>query len=154
MIISQNGLNFISDNEGGCKLAAYPDSNIPPVWTISIGVIVYPNGTPVKQGDVITQSYASQLFLNQVNQKTHGLDVLITASVNQNQFDSLGDLCFRIGLGAFASSTVRRLVNTNPSDPNITAAFEMWDEVTIDGKRVFSQGEFNRCKREATLYFT
>nr|WP_146749937.1 lysozyme [Mucilaginibacter rubeus] len=52
----------IIKNEEGVVLHAYKD--IVGVWTIGIGCTYYPNGKPVKEGNIITQTQCDDLFLN------------------------------------------------------------------------------------------
>jgi lysozyme len=45
------------------------------------------------------------------------------------------------------------LVNENPNNPAIRERFMRWNKITIDGKKVVSNGLVNRRKAEADLYF-
>ncbi len=151
MQLSNNGLNLIKQSEE-CELKAYLDSA--GIRTIGWGIIVYPNGQHVKEGDVITQQQADQYLTYQVNLKTSELNPMLKSTINQNQYDALVDFCYNVGTGGFAGSTLRRLVNTNPSDPAIKVAFEMWDKEHVDGELIVSKGLLARRKKEAQLYFS
>src|SRR5207249_604540 len=54
----------------------------------------------------------------------------ITALINQNEFDAMVILTFNIGVPAFTTSTVSKLIN-NPNAaspyPNLEAAWKAWD---------------------------
>lgn len=142
--VSPNGLKFIAKEEG-CVLKPYKDSvGIP---TIGVGCTYYESGERVKMTDSpISEVRALQLFKNLL--KTYELAVYASTrdDINQNQFDALVSLCFNIGTGAFKKSTLLKKVNSNPNDPAIGAAFEMWKNA--GGKPIL----LNRRKREYQLY--
>jgi len=150
--LSPNGLNFIK-NEEGCKLNAYLDSaNVP---TIGFGSIMYQSGVAVKMGDTITEQQAEDLLAWEVGLKTSAVASYVqTVSLNQNQYDSLISFAYNVGTGALHGSTLLKRILANPQDPTITAAFELWDKIHVDGQLVLSQGLYDRRKREAALYFT
>lgn len=60
MKIDKEGLAFIKEHEG-VILHAYKD--VVGVWTIGIDCTYFPDGTPVKEGDTITQTQCDDLFL-------------------------------------------------------------------------------------------
>jgi len=147
MTISDNGLSIIKLFEG-LRLDAYLDTaGIP---TIGYGTIRYPDGTKVKMGDKCTLSDAESWLLFEVKQKTDSVNNLVTSSINQNQFDALSSLAYNIGTGkkGLAGSTVLKLVNINPNDPNIGNAFLMWNK---SGGKV-TNGLTKRRKMEYSLY--
>ena len=72
----------------------------------------------------------------------------MTSHINQNQFDALVSFCYNLGVNAFEGSTLRRLINANPNDPNIPAQFERWDNA--GGKQL--PGLYTRRVKEAQLY--
>lgn len=143
--------DFIKKWEG-LNLSAYQDSA--GIWTIGYGSILYQNNIPVKKGDNITMDMAESLIEWEVNLKSIAVNHLITSGVNQNQFDSLVSFAYNAGIGALQSSTLLKLVNANPSDPNITNAFMMWDKTHVDGALVVVQGLAKRRQGEAALYFS
>lgn len=141
------GLNLIKSFEG-CILHPYRDSvGIP---TIGYGQTYYPDtGKKVALSDAhITQAEADAMFLQIL--KPFELAVYSTTrdNINQNQFNALVSLTYNIGTGAFKGSTVHRLVNADPNDPNIRGAFLMWKNA--GGKPIL----LGRRIKEADLYFT
>jgi lysozyme len=151
MILSENGLNFIKQFEG-CRLTSYlDDCGVP---TIGFGTIVYQNGDKVQLGQTITQEQADSELYYQVGLKAAEITPMVSANLNQNQQDSVISFCYNVGTGAFHGSTLRRLINANPQDPNITAAFEVWDKGHVNGQLVVIEGLLNRRKAEAALYFS
>lgn len=148
MKVSDKGIALLHKFEG-CKLEAYlcPAK----VWTIGYGNTFYLDGTPVKEGDKITQEQANELFKNiLVNFEKCVLKALGKTKVNQNQFDALVSLTYNIGCGAMAKSTVMRLTKANPNDPAIANAFLMWNK--IKGK--VSNGLQRRRAAENELYYS
>ena len=136
----------------GLNLNAYQDSA--GIWTIGYGSILYQNNIPVKQGDLISLQQAEVLLEWEVSQKAISAVHAITATISQNQFDSLVSFSYNAGIAALQSSTLLKRVNSNAADPTIRDAFMMWDKAHVDGNLVVVQGLFNRRKAEADLYFT
>jgi lysozyme len=147
MIIS-NKLRELVKHFEGCKLTSYVCSaghN-----TIGYGNTFYENGVKVKPGDKITQQRAEELldvilikFVQQTNE-------LIKSNVNQNQRDALTDFAYNCGIGNLRSSTLLKLVNANPNDPEIRAQFMRWNK---GGGKVLN-GLTRRREAEANLYFS
>jgi lysozyme len=147
MIISSKLRELVKHFEG-CKLTSYVCSaghN-----TIGYGNTFYENGVKVKPGDKITQQRAEELldvilikFVQQTNE-------LIKSNVNQNQRDALTDFAYNCGIGNLRSSTLLKLVNANPNDPEIRAQFMRWNKAA--GKEL--AGLTRRRKAEADLYFS
>src|ERR1035437_5689689 len=151
MTPSQNLFDKLKQWEG-CILHAYQDSA--GIWTIGIGSTLYPDGSHIKEGDVITLDRAFELLKWEVNNKTAAVSGLLhNVSVNQNQFDSLVSLTYNIGVSGFANSTVLKRVKINPNDPHIADAFLMWDKIHKDGKLIESEGLKYRRQKEIELYF-
>lgn len=147
MTISEHGLAIIKLFEG-LRLDAYLDSaGIP---TIGYGIIRYPDGRKVKMGDKCTLSDAEAWLIYEVEQKTKAVNTLVKSYINQNQFDALSSLTYNIGAGAFGKSTVLKLVNENPAEPAISAAFARWNK---SGGKI-TNGLVKRRAMEASLYFS
>jgi lysozyme len=152
MNISENGLDFIMEQEG-CVLHTYLDSaGIP---TIGYGSTMYKDGTKPKIGEVISQQEAEDLLKWEVANKTASISNFVSnVPLNQNQYDALTSFTYNAGIGALHSSTLLKRVKANPSDPTIRDAFLMWDKIHVDGVLVVSQGLLSRRKKEADLYFS
>lgn len=144
--LSKKGLEFIGKEEG-CRLKPYLDSvGIP---TIGYGNTYYENEVRVTMSDPpISKDRALSLFLNTLSFYEKGVWSNTRDDINQHQFDALVSLAYNIGVNAFKSSTVLRLVNKNPNDAKITDAFKMWKNA---GRKPIL---LNRRIREAKLYFS
>ena len=145
--INREGIDLLHHFEG-LKLEAYlcPAK----VWTIGYGNTRYENGSAVKQGDKITRERANELFFNILNRDfVAGTSRLVTATVNQNQFSALVSFAYNVGLGNLQRSTLLRLVNGNPNNPEIRDQFLRW--ANANGKQM--AGLLRRRTAEADLYF-
>jgi lysozyme len=135
----------------GCKLTAYQDGA--GIWTIGYGTTYYPDGSRVKQGDTCT----AQQAIDYANHGLTNLEAHITATtpttINQGQFDAIGDFCYNAGQGAWDGSTLRKLINSNPSDfTNIETQFTAWSKCHQDGQLVTVPGLLRRRECEFYLY--
>lgn len=147
--VSAKGLEFIAKQEGGFYLKPYLDPiKIP---TISAGVTWYEDGRKVKITDpAITMERAHTLFSNVLHVFEMGVYSRTRDDINQQQFDSLVDFAYNVGLGNFASSTLLKKVNANPKDPSIRNEFVKW--VYAKGKKL--KGLELRRGKEADMYFS
>ena len=145
MEVNKAGRDLIKKFEG-CKLKAYkcPAG----LWTISWGLTFYPDGTKVKEGDVITQQQAEDYFNAIVDDFAKKVDALIKSNVSDNNFSALVSFTFNVGIGNFQRSTLLRKVNANPKDATIPAEFRKW--VRANGEVL--KGLVRRREAEAKLY--
>ena len=145
MEVNKAGRDLIKRFEG-CKLRAYkcPAG----LWTISWGLTFYPDGTKVKEGDVITQQQAENYFNAIVDDFAKKVDALIKSNVTENNFSALVSFTFNVGIGNFQRSTLLRKVNANPKDATIPAEFKKW--VRANGEVL--KGLVRRREAEAKLY--
>jgi lysozyme len=132
----------------GCKLEAYQCSA--KVWTIGWGNTFYENGTPVRQGDKITQDRANSLFVFVANKFADEIKKLIKTNLSENQFSALVCFAYNVGTGNLAKSTLLKKVNVNPNDPSISNEFLRWNKA--GGKELL--GLTRRRTAESKLYFT
>jgi len=147
MKVSQKGLDLIKESEG-CVLTAYALGD--GKWTIGYGNTFYEDGTPVKEGDTITQEQADELLLLIVPKFEDEVNSSVKSDINQNQFDALVDFTYNLGAGNLNQSTLLKEVNANPSNPDIRRCFLMW---VMPGTK-FEGGLTIRRGKEADLYFS
>lgn len=146
--ISQKGLELIKRFEG---FESKPYVDLGGVWTIGYGSTYYESGNKVRSTDLpISETRATELLLNVVKQFEHAVDSYSRDDISQNNFDSLVCFAYNIGSQALKKSTLLKLVNTNPNDPNIAVQFLRWNKV--EGKAI--KGLTNRRKAESQLYFS
>jgi lysozyme len=147
MKVNNLGIDLMHFFEG-CKLEAYQCSA--KVWTIGWGNTFYENGTPVKQGDKITQDRADSLFVFVANKFADEIKKLIKTNLSENQFSALVCFAYNVGTGNLAKSTLLKKVNANPNDATIANEFLRWNKA--GGKELL--GLTRRRTAESKLYFT
>lgn len=146
MKTSQAGLDLIKRWEG-CRLKSYQDSV--GVWTIGYGLTTAAGIVPVTAGMTITQRQADAYLEQALVKYETAVERALKRKPTQAQFDAMVSLCYNIGPGAFAGSSVVRRFN----EGNIAGAadaFLMW---TKAGGREL-QGLVNRRKDERKLFLT
>lgn len=119
MQTSSNGIALIKGLES-CSLTAYPDAE-----GYSIGYGHY----GVSAGTVITQAKAEEL-LKQDLANFESIVNRCCSGLSQRQFDALVSLCYNIGSGNFAGSTVVRLIREGGPQPRaeLRTAWQMWNK--------------------------
>jgi len=135
-------------------LHPYHDSTGLP--TIGIGSTRYENGNHVAMTDQpITHQRAIDLLLwaTLPNQRLLN-SIFPDGKLTRNQNDSILSFIYNEGAGAFRSSTLLKLMQADPNDPNIRHALMMWDKEHVDGQLVFNQGLHDRRIKEGNIYFT
>lgn len=141
MNISKKGIDLIKRFEG-CRLKAYrcPAG----VWTIGYG-----HTGNVKSTDVITQEKAEEILKRDLKVHEDNVKRVVKIALTQNQFDALVSFEFNVGYGAFANSTLLKLLNSG----NYNAAakqFERWVHV---GDNIL-EGLMKRRKAEKELFLS
>lgn len=110
--ISERAIALIRKQEG-CKLKAYEcerSKRLPPekkFWTIGWGH----TGPDVKEGMVITQERAEELFAQDLAKMCKAVELCLRVGVSDNQFSALVSLTYNIGPGAFHGSTLLKKLN-------------------------------------------
>lgn len=100
---SPEGREAIADREGE-KLEAYLDSG--GVWTIGVG-----HTRNVKEGDTITQEQSDRFLEDDLHTAENALRLFVNVPLNQHMFDALASLVFNIGVEAFRTSTLLKMLN-------------------------------------------
>lgn len=140
MRTTAKGLALIKEFEG-LRLEAYlcPAG----VWTIGWG-----HTKGVKRGDRIDISTAEKYLREDIEEAERGIEKLVKVKLNDNQFSALVSFVFNFGETKFRSSTLLRVINTDPYSPDVAVQFRRW--VYADGK--ISQGLIRRREAEVKLY--
>ena len=150
--MNKRGLNIIISSEG-CKLKPYLDPKGIP--TIGYGTTIYPNGAKVKMTDKqITKEQAYDYLIYNAEKAEKEILQYVKKDLNENQISALVSFVYNIGIGNFSTSTILKLINKNPNDENIKNKFMKWIKITIDGKKVISNGQIIRRMKESKLYFS
>ena len=139
---SGNGLALTEQFES-CRLTAYQDQV--GVWTIGYGH----TGPDVTPKLTITQSQAETLLAHDVGRAADCVNKAVTIELTQNEFDALVDFVFNVGTGAFAGSTLLRVLNAGNLDA-AASQFDLWDHA---GGAVVA-GLLRRRQAETALFNT
>lgn len=144
--------DFLKEGEG-IRLRPYLDSaGIP---TIGYGTIMYPSGKKVTMQDEPITVQDAEVFMKwEVVSKWNAIKAKIIVPLNDNQKTALVSLVYNIGVGGFNSSTLLKRINAGHGPDSIREAFLMWSKITVNGKKVVSQGLINRRNKEADLYLS
>lgn len=142
MIPSKNATDLIRKYEG-CVLESYEDSG--GVWTIGWGT----TGPGIQEGLRISQATADAMLIGHVREIGLSLTDLVANILNQNQFDACICLTYNIGMHAFRTSTLLKLLRTRDF-PSASLEFPKWDKV--DGRVL--EGLSHRRLAELALFNT
>jgi lysozyme len=146
MRLNKKGIDLMHQFEG-LRLNAYLcPANIP---TIGWGNTFYESGRKVQMGETITKERADALFLWVANSFATQVRSMLRVQLNENQFSALVAFAYNVGNANLRTSTLLRLVNANPNDPNIRAQFLRWNKA---GGREMA-GLTRRRQAESNLYF-
>lgn len=145
MKIGPKGLALIKSYEQ-LRLTAY-NTDGAGVWTIGWGHTGMVDGKPVARGMKITKAKADQLLRHDLAWAQAAVNRGLRIEVAQEQFDAMVSLCFNIGAGRFARSSVLRFTNRGQFD-KAARSFALWNKAK---GRVLS-GLIRRRAEEAALY--
>jgi lysozyme len=138
-----NAEDFIRQWEG-CELTAYND--IGGRLSVGIGHLVT-DDDDITLGDTITQQEADDFFNDDFSYAADSVKDLVHVTLNDNQLIALVSLVFNIGVGAFSSSTLLKILNAGDF-AGAAQEFLKWDHCN----GVVSQGLLNRRKAEMALF--
>lgn len=108
MQISEEGKGIIKRFEG-CKLEAY-------LCSAGVPTIAWGKTHGVKMGDTCTQEQADQWFDEEIVEYENYVNDLVTAPLNQSQFDALVSWVYNLGPANLKSSTMLRVLNEGKYD--------------------------------------
>jgi lysozyme len=122
MRMSDAGRKKLMDREG-VRLMAYQD--VVGVWTIGVGHTAAAGPPAPKAGMRISQADCDDIFSRDLIKYENAVKAAVRVPLNQGEFDALVSLCFNIGTGAFATSTVVRRLNAGDK-VGAASAIMMW----------------------------
>lgn len=154
MQISEPGLELLKQWEG-FELKVYKDSAGLP--TIGVGHLITKSeqssgniviaGVPVQYANGLTDQQALDLLSQDVQPAENSVNNGVKVDLNQNQFDALVSFTFNVGVGAFTSSTLLKVLNQGQYD-QVPDQLRRWNKA--GGKVV--QGLVNRRENEVKLW--
>lgn len=146
MITGKNGIQLIEEFEG-FKPKMYKDAVGLP--TIGFGTLIDTADEKWLLTATITKEQAEDLLRKELVMIENKLKLMVTATINQNQYDALVSFAYNLGVYNLKTSTLLKKVNKNPADATIRAEFNKW---THAGGKVLP-GLVRRRQAEADLYF-
>ena len=147
MKTNRAGIELIQAWEG-CRLTAYPDpATDGDPWTIGYGHTSMAGEPHVTKGMTISQDQAAAILERDLVKYEVAVSKLMTRNPNENQFSAMVSLCFNIGPGNMAKSSVVRLFNAGDVQ-GAADAFRMWNKAA--GKVM--KGLVNRRESERLLF--
>lgn len=142
MNVSTKGRDLIKFYEG-LRLKAYKCSA--GVWTIGYG-----HTEGVKAGQTITAHQAEVMFEHDLLEFENAVFTMV-GNVRQGIFDALVSFAFNLGATRLKRSSL--LAYTKLGAHDLAASqFELWDNMTVNGKLVEVAGLHNRRMAERSLY--
>ena len=141
MKTGSKGIDLIKHFEG-CELEAYkcPAG----VWTIGYGHI-----KGVKEGMTITEHQAEEMLKSELNEYEGYINNLVTAELNQNQFDAMVSWVYNLGGGNLKASTLLKVLIAGDY-AGVPAQMMRWNKA---GGKVL-EGLTRRRQAEADLFAT
>ena len=150
MQVFQEAKNFIKILEG-CQLQAYQDSAT--VWTIGFGNTAYLKHFKNPRNIVISQSTADQLLNSDLTPVLNAVMSCVVQTLKPNQYASLCAFAFNVGITAFQTSTLLKIINANPNNLNdIKVYWLKWDKITVNGEKEVCLGLQKRRLKEFEFY--
>lgn len=119
-------LDLIKQFEG-CKLTAYkcPAGK----WTIGWGSTFYMDGTPVREGDKITQADADIMLQKIVDDFRLQVVRIVPGTLPAGAVDALTSFSYNCGTAALQRSTLLKRIKENPLNlKDIEAEFAKWNK--------------------------
>lgn len=131
----------------GCKLTAYkcPAGK----WTIGWGSTFYMDGSPVREGDTITQADADIMLQKTVDDFRTQVVRIVPGTLPAGAVDALTSFSYNCGVGALQRSTLLKVIKDNPL--NLKGIKEQFMKWTKGGGKVLP-GLVNRRNKEYNMY--
>jgi lysozyme len=118
--------------------------------TIGYGNTYYKDGKKVTMLDSpISKEDALILLENVVNSFAKEVNKLVSAPLNQNQFNAVVSFAYNVGMGNLKNSTLLKLINKDHNQIAIANEFLKW--VNAGGQK--SKGLERRRVKESQIYF-
>jgi len=147
MKLNSDGYKLITKHEGLSLKPYLCPARIP---TIGYGNTYYQDGKRVTLLDnPITKDQAFEMFKEIADRFAKAVSQSVTAEINQNQFNALVSFAYNVGVANLKKSTLLKLVNANPNNPQIKTEFLKWTKAN----GVLLNGLLKRRNDESNVYF-
>ena len=126
MEVSSKGVALIKEFE---SFRAAPYLCAAGVPTIGWGSTRYPDGRAVKLSDPkITKAVGDMYLHHDLSIFERAVNRALIVPVSQCQFDACVSLCYNVGQGNFAASTLVKMVNAGNTPEAVAPQFLRWDK--------------------------
>lgn len=133
----------------GVRLSAYLDSV--GVWTIGVGHTSAAGEPKVTPGLTITAQECDRIFARDLVKYESAVNAAVKVPIVQYEFDALTSLCYNIGPGGFARSSVVRKLNAGDRI-GAAHAFMMWNKPPeIIGRRASEMRQFSEAAAQPAV---
>lgn len=148
METSSKGIALIKEFESFRKTPYLCAAGVP---TIGWGTTRYPDKKAVTLADKdITEAVGDMYLHHDLTAFENAINKALTIPIQQCQFDACISLCYNIGQGNFASSTLVKMLNAGTAPDLIAPQFLRWDKAK--GKSL--AGLTRRRKAEMNLFLS
>jgi len=121
--ISDKLFNVISKWEGFYAVA-YPDGK---GYSVGYGSQYnWDQNRPVIKGDIIDKTTAKQWLLNEATKDYSYVQSMVIVPITENQALALSSFAYNVGKGAFAGSTLLKLLNQGQPANIVANEFDRW----------------------------
>lgn len=151
MKLSDNGLEFIKQNEGFVKNIYLDSAGLPTIGYGHLLTEIEKSSGSYKNG--ITDHQASILLQQDVMIAEKAVLDLVRVPLTQNQFDVLVDFIFNVGIFAFEKSTLLKKLNINEYNA-VPAELMKWNKARDPKTKALVEvlGLTKRRKKEVELW--
>lgn len=118
------------------------------VWTIGFGSTFWSDGTPVKEGDTITEQMAEALLNDYLIKNVYPIWSKIPYSLTEKQKEAICSLCYNVGVNSFLNSNLFKAI----CEKDIAGIFKNWDWIKAGGKVL--KGLAKRRSEELFLFLS
>lgn len=150
MHTSERGIEMIVAFEG-IELTAYrcPAG----IWTIGVGHTGSVDGEAIYAGMSITREKALDILQSDLIkiERYIGRQTFVK-HLTQGQFDALVSFIFNIGIAAFQSSTMRKILSNTNAFEKAAKEFDRWVYSKVNGKKEKLSGLVKRRNIEKELF--
>lgn len=98
-------------------------------WTIGPGLCFYPDGKPVKEGDVITPAQSEQMFYDRAKEFSKDVNQNLTRELTQKEWNVLFSIAWNYGTGWYGpTKLIVKQFNLDPKNyPEIKRILNLMD---------------------------
>lgn len=134
---------FLNEHEG---VEYKPYKDVAGVWTVCAGI----TGPDVILGKVYTQKECDTLLMKHLSIHRTAVDKALKVDVPVSTRAALYSFSFNVGTNAMRKSTAMRKINSGDIYGGCNA-LRLFNKITINGKKVVSNGLDNRREAEVKL---